>query len=99
MKDKPDSGVLVAVETATVPSTAVGGLLNSIRPHWRARSLIERVEKLLPVDASSACQRLLNAAFHDLREKVCLAGIDIAQQAATLHKLPSIVKAEDVESY
>lgn len=83
----------------TTVSSAVGGLLFQIRPEWKAKSLIERVEKLLPVDPSSACQRLLNAAIHDLREKVVVAGLDIAKEAAQRHGLPPITKPEDVENY
>lgn len=74
-------------------------LLSQIRPAWKARSLIERVKNLIPVDLSSACQRLLNAAIHDLREKVLTAGIDIAQQIAKENKLPPIEKPEDIEEY
>ena len=74
-------------------------LLNQIRPVWKARSLIDRVKNLIPVDLSSACQRLLNAAIHDLREKVLTAGIDIAQQIAKENKLPPIEKPEDIEEY
>jgi hypothetical protein len=46
----------------------VPALMKQIRPEWQARGLIERVRKLLPVDLSSACQRLLNAAIQDLRD-------------------------------
>lgn len=81
------------------PAVVVHGLMARIRPHWQAKSLIERVQKLLPADPSSACQRLLNAAFHDLKDKVTLAGLDIAKQAAELAKLPPVGKAEDVENY
>ena len=73
--------------------------LEQIRPVWKARTLIDRVRQLIPVDLSSACQRLLNAAIHDLREKVSTAGIDIAQQVAKENKLPPIERAEDVEEY
>jgi len=84
-------------ELVTQPTT-VDSFLLQIRPQWQAKSLIERVQRLLPVDPSSACQRLLNAAFHDLREKIVLAGLDIAKQAAELHGLTTIAKAEDVEN-
>jgi hypothetical protein len=70
-----------------------------VRPEWQAKSLIERVQRLLPTDPSSACQRLLNAAVHDLREKVVIAGLDIAEQAAKQAKLPPVARAEDVENY
>ena len=73
--------------------------LEQIRPVWKARTLIDRVRQLIPVDLSSACQRLLNAAIHDLREKVITAGIDIAQQIAKENRLPPIEKAEDIEEY
>ena len=79
-----------ALETARQNVSNV--LLNQIRPVWKARSLIDRVKQLIPVDLSSACQRLLNAAIHDLREKVLIAGIDIAQQIAKENKLPPIEK-------
>jgi len=73
--------------------------LEQIRPLWKARTLIDRVRQLIPVDLSSACQRLLNAAIHDLREKVITAGIDIAQQVAKDNKLPPIERVENVEEY
>jgi hypothetical protein len=42
----------------------------------------------------------LTRAFHDLRHKIVVAGIDLAQQAAIANKLPPINKPEDVlESY
>ena len=74
-------------------------MLAQVREEWRSKKLIERVEKLLPVDPSSACQRLLNASIHDLREKIQVAGLDIASEAARQHKLPTIAKAEDIEQY
>jgi hypothetical protein len=75
-------------------------LLTKIRPEWQAKSLIKRVRRLLPVDLSSACQRLLNAAIQDLREKTVIAGIDLAKQAAAAHNLPSVTKQEDIlENY
>ena len=82
-----------------VRSSSVPKLLNQIRPQWQAKSLIERVKRLIDVDPSSACQRLLNAAVHDLRDKVLVAGIDIAEEAAKQHKLPTVKSAEDVENY
>ena len=81
------------------PAPIVTGLMTRVRPEWQAKSLIERVQRLLPTDPSSACQRLLNAAVHDLREKVVVAGLDIAEQAAKQSKLPPVTKAEDVENY
>lgn len=83
----------------TQPAPVVAGLMARVRPEWQAKSLIERVQRLLPTDPSSACQRLLNAAVHDLREKVVVAGLDIAEQAAKQSRLPPVTKAEDVENY
>lgn len=74
-------------------------LLESIRPVWQSRSLIQRVRRLLPIDPSSACQRLFNAAVHDLQEKVKVAGIDIAKEIARQHKLPPIDQSEDIDEY
>jgi hypothetical protein len=82
-----------------VLASGVEGLLAQIRPNWQAKSLIERVRVILPVDPSSACQRLLNAAIHDLRDKIIIAGLDVAQEAASLNKLPQAVKAEDIHDY
>jgi len=82
-----------------VKDSEVPELLRQIRPAWQAKNLIERVRRLLFVDPSSACQRLFNAAIHDLREKAIIAGIDIAAEAAKQFKLPPIEKSEDVERY
>lgn len=82
-----------------VRASEVPTLLGQIRPVWQAKSLIDRVNRLLYVDPSSACQRLFNAAIHDLREKVILAGIDIARDAAAQHKLPPVSRPEDIENY
>ena len=71
-------------------------LIDRIRPEWRSRKLIERVARLFRIDPSSACQRLLNAAIHDLRDKIIIAGIDIAKQAAADHKLPAVARPEDI---
>jgi hypothetical protein len=79
--------------------TGLDQLLEQIRPVWQGRSLIVRVRKILPHDPSSACQRLFNAAIHDLREKVVIAGIDIAKDVAKTFKLPPIERQEDVEEY
>lgn len=82
------------VRDANVPA-----LLGKIRPQWQAKSLIGRVHRLLEVDPSSACQRLFNASIHDLKEKVVIAGIDIAGEAARQNKLPPVTDAEDIENY
>lgn len=79
-----------------IESRGADNLLALIRPHWSEKRLIERTKKLLAVDPSSACQRVFNAAIHDLREKIVLAGIDIAAKMATDHRLPAIKDAENV---
>ena len=82
-----------------IRQSEVPALMDRIRPTWKTKSLIERVERLLAVDPSSACQRILNAAVHDLREKIVIAGIDIASEAAIQAKLPPVTSAEDLEQY
>lgn len=100
MADRKTSELVESVRAELIQASGVDGLLNQIRPEWRAKSIIDRVLRLLPVDPSSACQRIFNAAVHDLRQKIVVAGIDIAQEAAKLNKLPPISKPEDVlESY
>ena len=92
-------------ELAIVPSveqirsSSVPVLLEKVRPEWQAKSLIERVRRLLEVDPSSACQRLFNAAVHDLRDKVKIAGIDIAIEAAKQYKLPPLDDADSIDDY
>lgn len=88
-----------ADEGSAVPARTYDNLLEQIRPEWRAKSLIERVYRLLPVDPSSACQRLLNAAIHDLRSKVTIAGLDIAREMAAANSLPRVETEQDVENY
>src|SRR5437016_7796409 len=93
---------LVIPDKPGLPAEAasVDGLLARIRPEWQAKRLVQRVVALIPVDPSSACQRLLNAAIKDLQQKIVIAGIDLAIEAAKLNKLPPITKAEDVlENY
>jgi len=82
-----------------IESSGVNNLLLKIRPQWQAKNLIKRVIRILPVDPSSACQRIFNAAIHDLKEKIVVAGIDIAREAAKQHKLPKIDRPEDVENF
>src|SRR6266699_3050063 len=82
-----------------VKASGAPDLLQYIRPAWQAKNLIDRVRNLVSVDPSSACQRLLNAAIHDLKEKVQIAGLDIAGEAAKQHGLPPVLKAEDIENY
>src|SRR6516162_8684409 len=86
-------------KTNLVRSSQVPTLLDRVRPAWQSKSLITRVRTLLDVDPSSACQRLFNAALHDLREKIAIAGLDIAGEAAKQNSLPPVTKAEDVEDY
>lgn len=71
-------------------------ILQNIRAEWQSRSLIQRVQKLLPVDPSSACQRLFNASMHDLKEKIVILGIDIASKVAEDNNLPAIKTDEDI---
>lgn len=96
-----EEGRRLAVTSANeelIEASGANELLSQIRPHWQAKKLIQRVQNLLQVDPSSACQRIFNASIYDLREKIVIAGLDIAGDAAKIHKLPSISKQEDVES-
>ncbi|MFX4263142.1 hypothetical protein ACOBQJ_13220 [Pelotomaculum propionicicum] len=89
---------IVANQEMAVASN-VQGLLLQIRPEWQSRKLIQRVIRLLPVDPSSACQRLFNAAIHDIKKKILVAGIDIAKEAATSNRLPQVNRPEDIDDY
>lgn len=92
-----DNSIIITNETVVSKEVATSlEMLNDIRPAWKAKKLIERVEKILPSDPSSACQRILNAAIYDLRDKIVVAGIDIAQQVAKDNKLPIINNEDDV---
>lgn len=97
-KDKESSIILAANKEMAIASD-VQGLMLQIRPEWQSKNLVQRVAKLLPVDPSSACQRLFNAAIHDIKKKILVAGIDIAQAAATTNRLPQINRPEDIEDY
>ncbi len=88
-----------AANQEIIEASGVNDLLSQIRPQWQAKNLIQRVNRILPVDPSSACQRVFNAAIHDLKEKIVIAGMDIAIEAAKQYKLPPISKPEDVENY
>lgn len=79
-----------------IQNSGVKNYLQKIRPAWQAKNLIQRTIKILPVDPSSACQRIFNASIHDLREKVIIAGLDIAQATADTYKLPPINSEEDI---
>lgn len=91
--------IIPSPSVSLVRASNVPGLLSRVRPQWQAKSLIQRVHRLLDVDPSSACQRLLNAAIHDLREKVVIAGTDIASEAAKQNKLPPVTGSDDIEDY
>lgn len=82
---------------AQIEASQAPALLGKIRRQWKARCLIDRVAKLLPVDPSSACQRLFNAAMHDLKEKIVIAGVDIAKEAAQQHRLPPVNSSDDID--
>ena len=103
MAKEPDpSGMLVPLEVKAEIVVASGAdqLLKRVRPEWKAKGLIRRTNRLLAVDPSSACQRLLNAAIHDLRNKILVAGLDIAKEAASRFRLPSVTNEEDIsENY
>lgn len=89
---------IVKVEvTPLAEYSTLTGTMDRIRPEWKSKRLIERVHKLLKVDPSSACQRMFNAAVHDLKEKIIVAGLDIAQQVAEQIGLPNVKKEDDVE--
>jgi hypothetical protein len=79
--------------------SAADKYLTRIRPVWQATPLIRRVKKLLPVDPSSACQRLLNAASHDLRVKIRTLGLDLAADVAATFGLPTVNTDEELEDY
>lgn len=86
--------------TGIILASGVPGFLNNVRPEWKAKPLIQRVTRLIEVDPSSACQRLFNAAIHDLRQKLLRAGVDLASEAARRNKLPPIERPEDIlENY
>ena len=91
--------IIPAANQEIIEKSGVEDLLAQIRPQWQAKDLIQRVVRLLPIDPSSACQRLFNASIHDLREKIVIAGIDIAAEAARQNKLPPVTKPEDIEEY
>lgn len=79
--------------------SAADQYLAKIRPVWQATPLIKRVKKLLPIDPSSACQRLLNAAGHDLRVKIRTLGLDLVKDVAETFSLPPVNTDEELEDY
>lgn len=82
-----------------ISKSGIQKVLNEIRPVWKSRNLIQRVEKLLPVDPSSACQRLFNAAIHDLKQKIIVIGVDLAKEVAANYRLPSLSNEDDILNY
>jgi hypothetical protein len=98
-KDIEDQQLVPLPKPALQKISGFDQMLQEIRPVWQGRSLIERVRKILPHDSSSACQRLFNAAIHDLREKIVIAGLDLAREAAKTFKLPNVETAEDIDEY
>lgn len=96
MAENSEALVPTNVKAEIVRASGADQLLARIRPEWQGKNLIDRVRRLLPVDPSSACQRLLNAAIYDLRQKVVRAGLDVAGAAAIRFKLPPVTKPEDV---
>jgi hypothetical protein len=93
---KDEYSLIVKRTNTEVSPTSIGNMIDLIRPLWKGRGLIKRVDRLLRVDPSSACQRLFNAAIFDLREKIVTIGIDIAKEVAKIYKLPSIEREDDI---
>lgn len=91
--------IVLAPNAELLKQSGIDALLSSIRPEWRAKELITRVKRLLPVDASSACQRIFNASIHDLKNKLIVAGFDIVSEAAKGGGLPPAARPEDIERY
>lgn len=90
---------IISTGGQVITNSGIKSLLNEIRPAWKGKNLIQRVEKILPVDPSSACQRLFNAAIHDLKEKIIVHGVDLAKEVAQNNRLPSVSKDEDLLEY
>jgi len=97
MKENAGHDIVKVDVREIVESSGLPALLRRVRPEWKSKKLIERVQRLLPIDPSSACQRVFNAAVHDLKEKITVAGLDIAKMAARQNGMPEIKKADDVE--
>lgn len=94
-----DNTQMVQVGDGSLDKSGIYELLHQVRPVWKAKNLITRVERLIPVDASSACQRLFNAAIHDLKEKIVIVGVDIASEAASNYGLPNVTRDEHIIEY
>jgi hypothetical protein len=95
---EPEFEIIPRANSELIAESGVATLLEQIRPHWKAKNLIQRVFRLVRIDPSSACQRIFNAATHDLKEKIVMAGLDIAQEAAKQNKFPEVSKAEHVDA-
>jgi hypothetical protein len=74
--------IVINPNSELVEASGVSEWMARIRPHWKGKQLVQRVQRLLTTDPSSACQRLFNASIHDLREKVIVAGVDLATEAS-----------------
>jgi len=94
-----DSGLSLvpSANTELIEHSGIAQMLDRIRPEWKAKNLIQRVVNLVSVDPSSACQRIFNASIHDLKGKIVVAGLDIAQEAAKQNKFPEISRAEHID--
>ncbi len=90
---------IIPASSSAIDKSGINNLLDNIRPIWKGRNLIQRVERLLPVDASSACQRLFNASVHDLKEKIIVIGVDLAKEVALNYNLPPLNRDEDILEY
>ncbi|MBN2397194.1 MAG: hypothetical protein JXI32_02345 [Deltaproteobacteria bacterium] len=99
MTKNNENAIMIAANREMAVASDVQGLMLQIRPEWQSKNLVQRVTKLLPVDPSSACQRLFNAAIHDIKKKILVAGIDIAKEAAAANRLPLINRPEDIDEY
>ena len=96
---KQEGYELIPTGEKLINKRSIQNLLSEIRPVWKGKNLIQRVERLLPVDASSACQRLFNAATHDLKEKIIVIGVDLAKEVASNYNLTPINKEKDILEY
>lgn len=99
MNETQEIQLISVANQELIQESGAEALLLQIRPQWQAKNLIQRVSRLLAVDPSSACQRIFNAAVYDLKEKIVVAGLDIAADAANQYRMPPITKPEDVENY
>jgi len=74
-------------------------ILDRVRPVWKNRGLVTKVECLLKVDLGSACQILFNATMKDLREKIFTVGIDTIHTTITRNNLPQITDHQSFKYY